>query len=124
MGRGYTSARFRQIVSSIRARLPDAAVTADAIVGFPGETEAQFEATLQLMRDVRFDQINTAAYSPRPHTPAALWDNQVGVGRVEGGARGGHGEVRERGRTGALRLGRVAAGRAGCKDVGQAGGSG
>jgi tRNA-2-methylthio-N6-dimethylallyladenosine synthase len=39
--------------------------------------EEQFEATLRLMREVKFDQINTAAYSPRPHTPAALWDNQV-----------------------------------------------
>ena len=60
------------------ARLPDAAITTDIIVGFPGETEEQFENTLRLMEDVQFDQLNTAAYSPRPHTPAALWDNQVG----------------------------------------------
>jgi len=77
MDRGYTADRFRKIVANIRERIPDAAITADAIVGFPGETEEQFEATLQLMRDVKFDQLNTAAYSPRPHTPAAMWDNQV-----------------------------------------------
>ena len=47
------------------------------IVGFPGETEEQFEDTLRLMREVKFDTVNTAAYSPRPNTPAADWDNQV-----------------------------------------------
>merc|ERR1719327_1220117 len=77
MGRGYTVKRFKQIVANIRERLPDAAITTDIIVGFPGETEEQFENTLRLMEDVQFDQLNTAAYSPRPHTPAALWDNQV-----------------------------------------------
>ena len=77
MARGYTAQRFKEIVAQIRSRLPDAAITADAIVGFPGETEEQFENTLQLMPDVKFDQLNTAAYSPRPHTPAALWTNQV-----------------------------------------------
>ncbi|KAL1512212.1 hypothetical protein AB1Y20_005475 [Prymnesium parvum] len=77
MARGYTVEKYKQIVARIRARLPDAAITADVIVGFPGETEEQFERTLQLMRDVKFDQLNTAAYSPRPHTPAALWTNQV-----------------------------------------------
>jgi len=77
MARGYTAERFKQIVARIRERLPDAAITADAIVGFPGETEEQFQNTLRLMEEVRFDQLNTAAYSPRPHTPAALWTNQV-----------------------------------------------
>ena len=77
MERGYTAKRFKQIVAQIRERLPDAAITADAIVGFPGETDEQFENTLKLMEEVKFDQLNTAAYSPRPHTPAALWDNQV-----------------------------------------------
>jgi tRNA-2-methylthio-N6-dimethylallyladenosine synthase len=74
MARGYTAARYLEIVRRIRERLPDAAITADAIVGFPGETEEQFQATLELMEKVRFDQINTAAYSARPHTPAALWE--------------------------------------------------
>jgi len=77
MARGYTAKRFLQIVEKIRERVPDAAITADAIVGFPGETEVQFENTLKLMEAVKFDQLNTAAYSPRPHTPAAEWGNQV-----------------------------------------------
>ena len=77
MDRGHTAEKYLQIVDRIRERLPDAAITADAIVGFPGETDEQFENTLALMRAVKFDQLNTAAYSPRPHTPAALWDNQV-----------------------------------------------
>jgi tRNA-2-methylthio-N6-dimethylallyladenosine synthase len=57
--------------------MPDASISADAIVGFPGETEAQFQNTLKLVEDIGFDQLNTAAYSPRPGTPAALWDNQL-----------------------------------------------
>jgi tRNA-2-methylthio-N6-dimethylallyladenosine synthase len=47
------------------------------IVGFPGETEEQFQETLSLMEEVIFDSVNTAAYSPRPNTPAALYTNQV-----------------------------------------------
>lgn len=58
-------------------RIPDASITADVIVGFPGETEEQFQETLSLMEEVVFDSVNTAAYSPRPNTPAATWDNQV-----------------------------------------------
>ena len=71
MRRGYTRERFLDIVKSIRERLPDASITADAIVGFPGESEEAFEKTLDLMREVEFEQVNTAAYSPRPNTPAA-----------------------------------------------------
>ena len=59
------------------ARLPDAAITTDIIVGFPGETEEQFQNSLKLMETVRFDTVNTAAYSPRPNTPAAAWENQI-----------------------------------------------
>jgi tRNA-2-methylthio-N6-dimethylallyladenosine synthase len=58
-------------------RIPEASITADVIVGFPGETEQDFEDTLSLMQEVVFDSVNTAAYSPRPNTPAATWDNQV-----------------------------------------------
>lgn len=47
------------------------------IVGFPGETEEDFQDTLNLMEEVVFDSVNTAAYSPRPNTPAATWDNQI-----------------------------------------------
>ena len=77
MSRGYTHQKYRQIIEKIREYMPDAAISADAIVGFPGETEAQFEHTLELVDDIGFDQLNTAAYSPRPGTPAALWDNQL-----------------------------------------------
>lgn len=77
MKRGYTHQRYRQIITKIRELMPDSAISADAIVGFPGETEEQFQNTLQLVDDIGFDQLNTAAYSPRPNTPAALWENQV-----------------------------------------------
>jgi tRNA-2-methylthio-N6-dimethylallyladenosine synthase len=77
MARGYTIEKYRRIIDTIRHVLPDAAISADAIVGFPGETEAQFENTLKLVEEIGFDQLNTAAYSPRPNTPAALWNNQL-----------------------------------------------
>ncbi|WP_390883422.1 MiaB/RimO family radical SAM methylthiotransferase [Kovacikia minuta] len=77
MARGYTHEKYRRIIDTIRRYTPDAAISADAIVGFPGETEAQFENTLKLVEDIGFDQLNTAAYSPRPGTPAALWQNQL-----------------------------------------------
>ena len=77
MKRGYTHEQYRRIIDKIREYMPDASITADAIVGFPGETEAQFENTLKLIENIGFDLINTAAYSPRPATPAALWSNQL-----------------------------------------------
>jgi tRNA-2-methylthio-N6-dimethylallyladenosine synthase len=77
MARGYTIDRYRRIIDRIRERMPDAAISADAIVGFPCETDAQFRRTLELVEAVGFDQVNTAAYSPRPGTPAALWPDQL-----------------------------------------------
>ena len=77
MARGYTQEKYRRIIDKIREYMPDASISADAIVGFPGETEAQFENTLNLVEDIGFDLLNTAAYSPRPGTPAALWENQL-----------------------------------------------
>jgi tRNA-2-methylthio-N6-dimethylallyladenosine synthase len=77
MARGYTQEKYRRIIAKIREYMPDASISADAIVGFPGETEAQFEQTLKMLDDIGFDMLNTAAYSPRPGTPAALWDNQL-----------------------------------------------
>jgi tRNA-2-methylthio-N6-dimethylallyladenosine synthase len=77
MKRGYTHEKYRRIIKTIREYMPDASISADAIVGFPGETEEQFQNTLKLVEDIEFDLINTAAYSPRPGTPAALWDNQL-----------------------------------------------
>ncbi|CEJ43043.1 tRNA (N6-isopentenyl adenosine(37)-C2)-methylthiotransferase MiaB [Umezakia ovalisporum] len=77
MSRGYTHDKYRRIIDTIRRYMPDASISGDAIVGFPGETEAQFENTLKLVEDIGFDLLNTAAYSPRPGTPAALWSNQL-----------------------------------------------
>lgn len=77
MARGYTQEKYRRIIDTIRRYMPDASISADAIVGFPGETEAQFENTLRLVEDIGFDHLNTAAYSPRPSTPASVWENQL-----------------------------------------------
>ena len=77
MARGYTHEKYRRIIDTIRRYMPDASISADAIVAFPGETEAQFENTLRLVEDIGFDHLNTAAYSPRPGTPAAVWENQL-----------------------------------------------
>ena len=57
--------------------MPQASITADAIVAFPGETDQQYRDTLKLISDIGFDQVMTAAYSPRPNTPAAIWNNQI-----------------------------------------------
>jgi tRNA-2-methylthio-N6-dimethylallyladenosine synthase len=57
--------------------MPDAAISADVIVAFPGETDVQYRRTLDLIEEIGFDQVNTAAYSPRPGTPAADWPDQL-----------------------------------------------
>mmetsp|Transcript_8247 Transcript_8247/g.24369 ORF Transcript_8247/g.24369 Transcript_8247/m.24369 type:complete len:808 (+) Transcript_8247:54-2477(+) len=73
MRRGYSFESYMKIIDKIRAASPDAAITADVIVGFPGETEAAFQRTLDLMEAVKFDNLNSFAYSPRPNTEAATW---------------------------------------------------
>ncbi|MCX5949098.1 MAG: tRNA (N6-isopentenyl adenosine(37)-C2)-methylthiotransferase MiaB [Cyanobacteria bacterium] len=77
MARGYTVDRYRRIIDRIRQRMPDASISADVIVAFPGETEAQYRRTLALIEEIGFDLVNTAAYSPRPNTPAATWPDQL-----------------------------------------------
>lgn len=77
MSRGYTHEKYRRIIQNIRNIMPHAGISADAIVGFPGETEAQFQKTLDLVEEISFDLLNTAAYSPRPRTPAATWEDQL-----------------------------------------------
>ena len=77
MARGYTVDFYRRQVDAIRKRLPDAAITTDLIVGFPGETEAEFMNTVALVEEIGFDLANTAAFSPRQHTPAANWADQL-----------------------------------------------
>lgn len=77
MERGYTAERYRQIVQKIRQAVPKAGLSADAIVGFPGETEEQFQRTVELVEEIGFLTVNLAAYSPRPNTLAATWPDQV-----------------------------------------------
>ncbi|WP_460524612.1 tRNA (N6-isopentenyl adenosine(37)-C2)-methylthiotransferase MiaB [Flindersiella endophytica] len=77
MRRSYRQARYLDIVSNVRAAMPDAAITTDIIVGFPGETEADFEETLHVVREARFSGAFTFQYSKRPGTPAADMDDQV-----------------------------------------------
>jgi tRNA-2-methylthio-N6-dimethylallyladenosine synthase len=83
MGRGYTVAQYRELVASIREAMPRGGLATDVIVGFPGETEAQFEATYQLLQDLRFDMVHVASYSPRAGTPAARLDDDVPAGEKE-----------------------------------------
>ncbi|MDE2406897.1 MAG: tRNA (N6-isopentenyl adenosine(37)-C2)-methylthiotransferase MiaB [Xanthomonadaceae bacterium] len=76
MKRGYTALEFKQKIRKLRAVRPDISVSSDFIVGFPGETEADFEKTMRLIEDVGFDQSFSFIYSRRPGTPAAdLEDN-------------------------------------------------
>ncbi len=77
MARGYQVDYYRKMVERIRKLLPDAAISTDLIVGFPGETEQEFMNTVNFVEEICFDQCNTAAYSPRPHTPSANWPDQV-----------------------------------------------
>ncbi len=71
MKRGYTTAQYRKLVANIRARIPDVAIHTDIIVGFPGETEAQFQGTVDLLAELKLDKVHLARYSPRPHTLSA-----------------------------------------------------
>lgn len=71
MKRGYTALEYKSIVRKLRAARPDISITSDFIVGFPGESEADFEATMKLIEDVGFDASFSFLFSPRPGTPAA-----------------------------------------------------
>jgi tRNA-2-methylthio-N6-dimethylallyladenosine synthase len=71
MRRGYTAEQYREIVHTIRGRLPRVSLSTDIIVGFPGETEEQFGHTCSLIEDLRFDVVHVAAYSPRPEAAAS-----------------------------------------------------
>jgi tRNA-2-methylthio-N6-dimethylallyladenosine synthase len=77
MNRGHTVADYLNLIERIRDSQPKIAMTSDFIVGFPGETDAEFEDTLQLVRDVNYAGAFSFKYSPRPGTPAALRDDQI-----------------------------------------------
>jgi tRNA-2-methylthio-N6-dimethylallyladenosine synthase len=77
MNRGYTGAHYLALTDSARRYMPDIVITSDVIVGFPGETRADFEDTLRLVRTARFDALFTFIYSPREGTPAASMDDPI-----------------------------------------------
>ena len=77
MNRVYTVEGYKDLVRKIRAAVPDASITTDLIVGFPGETEEDFQELLQFLEDIRYDQAYTFIYSKRSGTPAAEMENQV-----------------------------------------------
>jgi tRNA-2-methylthio-N6-dimethylallyladenosine synthase len=77
MRRSYRQSRYLGIIERVRAAMPEAAITTDIIVGFPGETEEDFEATLDVVRRARFSGAFTFQYSKRPGTPAATLEEQV-----------------------------------------------
>ena len=77
MKRSYRSDRYLGILESVRSKIPNAAITTDIIVGFPGETEEDFQATMDVVRKSRFAMAYTFQYSKRPGTPAADMPNQV-----------------------------------------------
>ncbi len=77
MRRSYRQSKYLGIIERVRAAIPDAAITTDIIVGFPGETEEDFQATLDVVRAARFSSAYTFQYSKRPGTPAAVLEDQV-----------------------------------------------
>lgn len=77
MNRRHSVADYRDIIARLRSARPDIALSSDFIVGFPGETDEDFEATLALARDIRFAQAYSFKYSPRPGTPAATMAERV-----------------------------------------------
>lgn len=85
MHRRYSSQQYRELVQAIRAAAPHLTLSTDVIVGFPGETEEDFAATLALVEEVRFGQLYGFIYSPRPRTPASRYGGAVA--RAEAGRR-------------------------------------
>ncbi len=77
MGRGYTVEDYRRVVRELRSAMPGLSITTDIMVGFPGESDEDFEESLRLYREIGFDAAFTFAYSPRPGTPAAARPDQV-----------------------------------------------
>ena len=77
MNRHYDRAKYLEMLDYMRERMPDIAVTSDIIVGFPGETDADFEDTLSMLERARFDMIYSFIYSPRVGTPAAAMEDQI-----------------------------------------------
>jgi tRNA-2-methylthio-N6-dimethylallyladenosine synthase len=85
MHRGYSRAEYLDLVTRLRAVIPEVTLSTDVIVGFPGETEDDFAATLEVTSEVRFGQLYGFSFSPRPRTPAARYPGRVS--RQEAGKR-------------------------------------
>ena len=85
MHRGYTNAQYRRLVERIRKAVPDVALSTDVIVGFPGESEEQYQKSREMIEDVRFDTVHIACYSPRVGTAASreLVDNVSAAEKVK-----------------------------------------
>lgn len=77
MNRHYTVEKYLEIVDLAKSKLPGLGLSTDIIVGFPGETEEDFQGTLDVVRQVAYDSAFTFQYSPRPGTPAASWEDQI-----------------------------------------------
>lgn len=77
MRRTYTVEHYRDRIQRIRDTIPGVTLSTDIIVGFPGETAEQFEGTLDLLRDIRFEKVHQAMYSPRPGTLSSRWEDEV-----------------------------------------------
>lgn len=77
MNRHYTKEQYLELVEKIRKNVPDVSLTTDIIVGFPGETEEDFEETMDIVRKVRYDSVFTFIYSKRTGTPAAVMEDQI-----------------------------------------------
>ncbi len=79
MHRKYRPWHYREKIEKIRAAMPTAAIGADVMVGFPGETDAEFESTRRLIEELPFTYLHVFTYSARPGTPAAAMPNQVPI---------------------------------------------
>ncbi|CEH33193.1 tRNA (N(6)-L-threonylcarbamoyladenosine(37)-C(2))-methylthiotransferase MtaB [Romboutsia lituseburensis] len=77
MNRRYTTTEYKEIVDRLRENIPNVAITTDVIVGFPGETNDEFNKTYEFLRDIELSQMHIFKYSPRKGTPAATMDNQI-----------------------------------------------
>lgn len=77
MNRSHSTDSYLAVIERVRASRPDIAISGDFIVGFPGETEADFESTIEIVRAVNYAQAYSFKYSPRPGTPAAAMEGQV-----------------------------------------------
>lgn len=77
MNRRYTAEHYKSLIADARSKMPDITLSSDIIVGFPGETDEDFEQTLKLVQDTRFDLLFTFLYSPRTGTPAASYEDNA-----------------------------------------------